>query len=121
MNPPRDDEYQDPRLMGSLVGAFHAWQVLVDAADQVEPQHLAFAFSCPSESRARRVAAFLRRRIACETTRVSHVDGRTRDEWRVDGVTRHEIQSLRNLERLFTWLRTAAQSHQVALIGLAPQ
>ena len=121
MNPKLNTEYQDPRLPGSLSRALQAWQILVARRCEGNPQHIAFTFSCPSESRAHRVAGFLRRRLVCGATTVSRIEGGSRDEWHVDGKTRYQMQSLRNLEHLFTWLRGTAHRHQVQLIDLSPR
>lgn len=115
----RDDEYQDSLATGSLVGALALWQSLLAANRHTQPQQLAFGFVCSSESRARRVAAALLRHRACATARVHPTEGKARADWRIEGTTRQEVQSLPNLEGLFTWLTTAAQDHQVTLHDLA--
>jgi hypothetical protein len=115
----RDNEYQDSQAVGSVVGALILWQALVAADNEARPQQLAFTLACSSESRASRVAGFLRRHRACAVTRVSRVEARHPEDWHVQGTTRHEVQSLANLEALFTWLRGAANSHQVKLVSLA--
>jgi len=119
MNFFRDNEYQDSQAVGSVVGALGLWQALVAADDEARPRQLAFTLVCSSESRASRVAGYLRRHHACAVTRVSRVEARHREDWRVEGATRYEVQSLANLEGLFTWLRGAANSHQVKLVSLA--
>jgi hypothetical protein len=63
------------------------WQALVAADRAAQSHHLAFRLVCSSESRAARV----------------------------EGATRPEVQSLANLETLFTWLRRTANSHQVSV------
>jgi hypothetical protein len=118
MKDSRDNEYQDPRALGSLPGALHIWQAVRAACQSSLPQHIAFTFSCPSESRAHRVAGFLRRRLACAATRVSQVVGAGDEAWHVHGSTQREVQSLPNLEQLSTWLRSTASSHQVELVRL---
>lgn len=118
MNFPNDNEYQDSLAVGSLVGALVLWQALVAANGHDLRQQLAFRLVCPSESRALRVAGFLRRNRACILTRVNYIEAERGGDWRVEGATRHEVQSLANLEALFTWLRRAAQAHQVKLLNL---
>ncbi len=116
MNDSRDNEYHNPRALGSLSGALRIWQTVGAAHREDSPHHFVFAFRCRSESRAGRVAGFLQRRLACAMTRVSRGVGADRQAWHVHGSTRREIQSLRSLEQLSTWLREAASSHQVDLI-----
>ena len=113
-----DNEYQDSQVPGSLVGALALWRTLLTASEHVIPQQLVFAIACPSEARARRVAAHLRRNRACAQALVKQVDGEVRKDWHVEGATRSEIQSLGNLEHLFTWLRKVARSQQVELLHL---
>lgn len=118
MNFTRDNEYQDSMAVGALVGALGLWRNLLDDNKHIQPQHLTFALACTSESRAHRVAAFLRRNRACARTRIDQVDAAARADWLVQGATRREVQSLANLEDLFTWLRRAAHAHQVNLLDL---
>lgn len=92
------------------------WQSLLAAGRDAEILRIIFTLSCSSESRATRVAGFLRRRRACSATRVHHVTGASRDTWHVHGSMHPAIQSLPDLEAIWTWLRRAAQSHQVALL-----
>jgi len=119
MNRTRDNEYQDSRAPGALVGALSLWRALQRNDTHTQPQHLTFALACSSESRALCVAAFLRRNRACATTRVDQIEAHPRTDWRVQGATRREVQSLPNLEGLFTWLREAAHAHQVNLLDLS--
>jgi hypothetical protein len=114
----RDNEYQDSNTVGALVGALALWRTLQVSNRQSQPQQVTFELVCSSESRALRTAAFLRRNPACTTTSVTYVQAKPRADWRVQGATRREVQSLANLERLFTWLRQAADSHQVRLTDL---
>ena len=114
----RDNEYQDGSAVGALVGAFAIWQGLLTRNTHTKPHQLAFALVCTSESRALRVASFLHRNRACATTQVSRLQALPRADWRVQGATRREVQSLANLEGLFTWLRRAAHAHQVELANL---
>jgi hypothetical protein len=114
----RDNEYQDSGATGSLVGALALWRALVAAKAHTRPRQLVFGIACSSESRARRVAAHLRRNSACARTQVNSVAADARKNWRIDGSTRAEIQTLANLEHLFTWLRRASRSHQVHLLEL---
>jgi len=118
MNDFRDDEYNDPRALGSLSGALRIWQTVGAAHRENTPHHFVFTFRCRGESRAGRVAGFLERRLACVMTMVSRGVGTDHEAWHVHGSTRREIQSLRSLEQLSTWLREAASSHQVDLIRL---
>jgi hypothetical protein len=48
----RDDVYEDPHLLGSLVGALRAWQGLVAEAEPARPRCVTFAFSGTSEAGA---------------------------------------------------------------------
>ena len=118
MNSTRDNEYQDGMAVGALVGALGLWRTLLGNNKHTQPQQLAFALACSSESRALRVAAFLRRNRACAATRIDQIDAAARADWLVQGATRREVQSLANLESLFTWLRRAAHAHQVNLLDL---
>lgn len=113
-----DNEYHDPSSLGSLSGALRLWQTVRAAREETSPRHVTFTFSCPTESRADRVAGYLRRRRACVTTRVSQSESTGPEAWQVEGLTHHQIQSLPNLEHLSTWLRTAASSYRVDLVSL---
>jgi hypothetical protein len=93
------------------------WQGVRADGQESARQHLVFTLSCPSESRAARVAGYLRRSLACAAVRVDRSPGS--DTWQVEGSTHFEIQSLTTLERLSTWLRRSASRHQVYLVGLA--
>jgi hypothetical protein len=115
----REDEYHDPRAMGSLSGSLRMWQGVRPAGQEEVPHHLIFTLSCPSESRANRVAGHLRRSLACAAVRVSRVDGPGDSGWQVRGSTHFEIQTLARIERLSAWLRRSAGQHQVYLVGLA--
>ena len=119
MNVTLDDEYQDSRTVGALVGALALWRSLLSSDQQAQPQQLAFSLVCPSEARALGMAAFLRLNPACATTWVNYIHADPLANWRVQGATRLEVQSLQNLEGLFTWLRQAAASHQVNLTDLS--
>lgn len=113
--PFRDSEYQNPDLPGSLVGAFRAWQALTASGRTRDLQRLAFTLSCPDADSAHKVAWFLDQRPICEATKVTRIDRDGREEWHIIGTTRQEVQSLTNLERLFTWLRVVAINYQVDL------
>ena len=113
-----DNEYQDSRAVGALVGALALWRNLLTDNQHVQPQQLAFALVCPNEARALGMAAFLRLNPSCATTWVNHIHADPLANWRVQGATRLEVQSLQNLEGLFTWLRQAAASHEVSLTDL---
>ena len=115
MTPSRGSVYQDPNLPGSLVAALRAWQALAVSGRSRDLQQLAFTLSCSNASLAHNVAWFLHGRPVCEATTVTHFDRGDREEWHVTGTTRRQLQSLSNLERLFTWLRVAASNHQVHL------
>jgi hypothetical protein len=115
----REDEYHDPRAMGSLSGSLRMWQGVRPAEQEEVPHHLIFTLSCPSESRANRVAGHLRRSLACAAVRVSRVEGPADSGWQVRGSTHFEIQTLARIERLSAWLRRSAGQHQVYLVGLA--
>jgi hypothetical protein len=114
----RDNEYQDSRATGSLVGASRLWRHLLINHGHTKARHLAFALACTSESRALRVAAHLHRSRACAATRIDQIDAEPRTNWLVQGTTLPEVQSLANLEGLFTWLSRAAHAHQVRLVAL---
>jgi hypothetical protein len=116
---PRDNEYQNPDEHGSLSGSLRMWQAVRADGQETVQQQLVFTLHCPSESRADRVARYLRRSLDCATVGVGRSPGADRDVWRVEGSTRFEVQSLRRLERLSTWLRRSASRHQVYLVDLA--
>ena len=117
-----DKTYQDPRTAGSLSRALRLWQSLRASCRETVTTQICFTISCWGESRATRVAGFLRRRRACAVTRIHQVAGARRDTWHVHGVMHPAIRSLPDLEATWTWLRRAAHSHQVALlrVTLAP-
>jgi len=110
--------YQDPRAAGSLSGLLELWRTLRASGRHTAATPVSFTLSCSGESRATRVAAFLRRRRACAQTRVHHVAGGRRDMWQVHGSISPAIYSLSDLEAIWTWLRRAAQSHQVSLLRI---
>lgn len=116
MKTSRDTEYQDPSTLGSLSRALQMYLTMRDDGQHTFPQRITFTILCPSEARANRLARFLCRRLACGTADVSQLPGPGRDGWQVTGSTIPELQSLRGLERLSTWLRLAADSHQVRLV-----
>ena len=111
-----DKAYQDPLTAGSLSSALRLWQNLRAAGQDTATSRISFTLSCRSESRATRVAGFLRRRRACEVTRVDHVAGAHRDTWHVHGSLHATIHALPDLEAAWTWLRRTANNHQVALL-----
>lgn len=113
-----DKTYQDPSTAGSLSSALRLWKALRARRRETAIAQIAFTLSCWSESRAARVAAFLRRRRACAVTRVHRVAGGTRDAWHVDGSMTPAIHTLTDLEAVWTWLRRAAHSHQVTLLRI---
>lgn len=115
----QETQYQNPRAIGSLSGALAAWQRLRGRRAEATPRRVVFTFSCWSESRARRVAGFLRRRTACAATRVHHVAGASRDTWQVSGSTHPAIHTLASLEAAWSWLRRAGHSHQAVLLRVA--
>ena len=115
----RDNEYHDPGAMGSLSGSLRMWQGVRPEVQEDVPHHLVFTLSCPSESRANRVAAHLRRSLACAAVQVSRVEAPGVPGWQVRGSTHFEIQTLTRIERLSAWLRRSAGQHQVYLVGLA--
>lgn len=122
MAPRSSKTFQRPGVPGSLSDALRLWQQLrVDQREEAAIL-LAFTLSCPSESRATRVAGFLRRRNACERARIEPVGGPAGKAWQVRGTMREAVHTLADLEATWTWLREAADSHQVALvsIGLDP-
>lgn len=117
-----DTTYQDPRGAGSLSRALSAWQHLQDSGDESGAARVGFTFSCWGESRATRVAAFLRRRRSCAEIRLCHASGGGRETWHVHGSLNPARRALPDLEGIWTWLREAADSHQVTLlrVTLAP-
>lgn len=119
MSNPRDNEYHDPSASGSLSGVLRIWQQMHAAPVAEHSRHVAFTFSCQGEARASRVAAFLRRRLACALTMVTPGARDGRGTWLVHGSTHRQIQSLPNLEHLSSWLRKTAHSHQVELVRFA--
>ncbi len=118
VNRARDNEYHDPRTLGSLSGSLRMWQGVRPEVKEEVPHHLTFTLSCPSESRANRVAGHLRRSLACGVVRVSRVEAPGEPGWQVQGSTHFEIQTLARIERLSSWLRRSAGQHQVYLVGL---
>jgi len=108
--------YQDPSTAGSLSSALRLWQSVHDVPRDTAILHVSFTLSCWGESRATRVAGFLRRRRACAGITVHRVAEARRDTWHVHGSMNPAIQSLSDLEATWTWLRRAAQSHQVDLL-----
>jgi hypothetical protein len=115
--------YQDPKGAGSLSGLLRLWQKLGASERASATTLVTFTLSCSGESRATRVAGFLRRRRNCAETRVHRVAGGRRDTWHVHGSLSPAIHSLADLEAIWTWLSRAALSHQVSLLGitLAPE
>ena len=120
-----DTEYQNPSDAGSLSHVLTLWMAVLATGLQTTPYQLSFIIECRGEARARRVARFLQRRLACEATEVSASGPTNREGWTVSGSSSMEVQSLRGLERFATWLRRAAESHQVhvrqlSLVAAAP-
>lgn len=111
--------YQDPRAAGSLSSALRQWQEFRATGHDKASTHINFTLSCRGESRAERVASFLRRRRACAVTRLDRVAGPDPETWHVHGSTHAAIHSLADVEATWTWLREAASSHQVALLHIA--
>jgi hypothetical protein len=115
-----DNEYQDSTALGSLVGALGMWRALLASRQHAEPQQLTFAYVCPSKTVARELAACLRGRDSSAVTAVGpHRGALAFDEWQVQGITRREVQSLPQLERLLTRLRLAGADHRSKLVILA--
>jgi hypothetical protein len=114
-----EDEYQDPRAVGSLSGVLRMWQSVLATATKPGPHNFSFRFSCASEHRAAHLARSLRRGLACMSADVSRVAGADRDSWDVHGSTHPEVPSLSNLERLSTWLRRSGGSFRVELVQLS--
>ena len=119
MSSRRATQYQDPHAVESLSSALRAWQRLRTARSQTTPKQVIFTFSCWSESRAMRIAGFLRRRLDCAATRAHHVAGANRDTWHVHGSMHPAIQSLSSLESVWAWLHCAAHNHQVVLLRVS--
>lgn len=115
----RDAEYQDPSHAGSLSHVLTLWIAVLAAGSEAIPYRLDFLIGCPGEARAHRVARFLERRLSCQVTDVRPSGDAGREQWTVGGSTSLEVQSLRALERLATWLRRAAASHQVRVQQLS--
>lgn len=113
--PSRSDKtYQNPKAVGSLSSVLWLWQNLQPDTGTLRVN---FTLSCWSESRATRVAGFLRRRLGCKA-RVHHVAGGSRDTWHIHGSLHPMTHSLPDLEEAWTWLRQSAQSHQVTLLRI---
>ena len=106
-------------MAGSLSGLLQLWQELASSSRDTASTRVSFTLSCDGESRATRVAGYLRRRRACAEARVHHVAGGRRDTWHIHGSLTPAIHSLADLESTWTWLRRAAQSHQVRLLRVA--
>ena len=118
--PSRSDKtYQDPRAAGSLSSLLPLWRKLRSSRRDTAITLVTFTLSGEGESRATRVAGFLRRRRACAETRVHHVAGGGRDTWHVHGSLYPSIHSLPDLEATWTWLRRTAQKHHVRLLRIA--
>jgi hypothetical protein len=113
-----DKTYQDPRVAGSLSGLLQLWQKLLASGRCPATTQVTFTLSCCGESRATRVAGFLRRRRACAESKVHQVAGGRDDTWHVHGSISPATHSLHDLEAIWTWLRRAAQSHQVSLLRI---
>lgn len=111
--------YQDPRSAGSLSHALKVWQALLASGREAGSIRIVFTLSCWSESRALRVASFLRRRQACTVNRVRQIRGGSRDRWHLYGSMTPAVHSLADLEGTWSWLRRAAVSHQVSLVRVA--
>ena len=114
-----DKKYQDPHAAGSLSSLLRVWQRFRTSGRDAAATRISFTLSCGGEARATRLAGFLRRRRACEVTRVHNVAGARRDTWHVHGSTRSAIHSLPDLEGIWTWLRQAAHNHQCTLLRIA--
>jgi hypothetical protein len=110
--------YHDPRTAGSLSSLLRSWQQLRASRHSPDPIRVSFTLSCWGESRATRVAGFLRRRRHCADTTVHQVAGAHRDTWHVHGSTYPSIASLSDLEQTWLWLRKVAQSHQVGVLRI---
>ena len=110
-----DKTYQDPKAVGSLSSILRLWQTLQSDTGTL---CINFTLSCWSESRANRVAGFLRRRMGCKDARVHHVAGGGRDTWHIHGSMHPMVHSLPDVEEAWTWLRQSAQSHQVTLLRI---
>ena len=110
--------YQDGESPDSLAAALRMWLELLSSETSRRDQQLTFTFACQGESRALRVAGYLRRRLQCVSANVYRIDGGERDEWHIEGTTRSETQSLSDLERLFAWIGGTAARHQIQLRGI---
>lgn len=110
--------YQDPLAVGSLSNLLRSWQRLRGSRRAPNPIRVTFTLSCWGESRASRVAGFLRRRRVCAGTTVHQVTGAQRDIWHVHGSTYPAIPSLSDLEQTWLWLRGVSQSHQVGMLRI---
>jgi hypothetical protein len=66
------------------------------------------------------LAAALRERDSSAVTTIGPGRGALAfDEWQVQGMSHHEVQSLQRLERLLTRLRVAGLDHRSKLVSLA--
>ena len=114
-----DKTYQDPRSVGSLSAALKVFDALRAAEKEKRSIRIVFTLSCWSESKAQRVASVLRRRRGCRVTRLRQVPGGTRDRWHIYGSLAPAVYSLTDLEAAWSWLRRAAERHQVSLVRIA--
>ncbi len=110
--------YQDPRRPASLSRLLKLWQDVPESQRAGNTIRVTFTLSCWGESRATRVAGFLRRRRECAESTIHRVAGGRRDTWHVHGSTHPAIRSLADLEHIWTWLRAAARSHQVDVVRI---
>ncbi len=104
--------------MGSLRRALRLWTDLAHRGTGAEPFSVRFTYVCRSEARARRLAAALRRGLACAAAMTTPSSRPRSASWHVHGRTRALPQSLANLQQLSNWLRELAERHQVSLIRL---
>lgn len=112
----RATRYDDPIAIGSLRNAVRLWEGMSFGEQGADPFSIRFTFTCRGESRANRVAAALRRRLACAAAVAVPSSRPASGLWHVQGRTHALPQSLANLEQLSNWLRDLAASHQVSLV-----
>lgn len=112
----RNTRYDNPDAVGSLRSALKLWEGVAHGVMSAAPYSVHFTYTCRSEARALRVAAALRRGMACAAAQTVPSSRPLSELWHVQGRSHALPQSLANLEQLSNWLRHLAGSHQVSLV-----
>jgi hypothetical protein len=121
MHRTRDNEYQNPTSIGSLVGARACWLALRAAGAHVIPQQFEFTFACPTLPIAHGLAAFLRDSmvwVSPVSLPAAHPAATQHHPFQLDGLTHRNVPSLEHLEHMFTSFRRMGQRHRSTLAGL---